>query len=308
MFGNDFAMQSYGAGAQSYAAGFGGPQLYGGNQYGGGYGFGMHSGFGMQPINAPVVPMPPGQTSQRSSIALPNESFSFERLRTDDSLIPKAADAQPKQVPTVKKDHKIEQAASHEQEEETDEPETEIEDIEAALAELQDLQMKTVTVATKWEQAKKQLVAEIEKETELKALVAEAEEEAERLRARVPKRFDDRPSECYTEPPAALHNFNPSSALSCTKKGPKKGAMGLEVATEGEFVHVSNVLPGGACEQAGILQGDIIQTWNGKHVASHADFVRAISVCGAGIPVPVEVLRPGIKTPLTVEVVPKRKA
>ena len=42
--------------------------------------------------------------------------------------------------------------------------------------------MKTVTVATKWEQAKKQLVAEIEKETELKALVAEAEEEAERLR------------------------------------------------------------------------------------------------------------------------------
>eukprot|EP00668_Euglena_longa_P011247 GGOE01013636.1.p1 GENE.GGOE01013636.1~~GGOE01013636.1.p1 ORF type:complete len:251 (+),score=42.33 GGOE01013636.1:28-753(+) len=190
----------------------------------------------------------------------------------------------------------------------------EITDIDAAKKELEGLHRQTIDLANKWQETKEQVLKQMELEAQVKSLLADAEVEIERLRTRIPKQYDKVVDDSVTDMrDLSVHaeaafdlNFH-SAPPKAYRSHPKKGVLGMEVALYGDFVQVQRLTQGGACQQAGLLEGDVIRTWNGKLINNQNDFVRATSVCGAGIPLNVEVQREGARGLLTFEVIPKRK-
>lgn len=186
--------------------------------------------------------------------------------------------------------------------------EMEVTNLNEAKIQLEELQQKTVELANKWHQAKMQLQKQEAKEAEVRELIADAEAEIERLRNRIPKEYDTRGVEGSEIDFQNLSTRPNEGSVTMSFKKPKKGILGMEVQLCGDFVQVLRLTANGACQQAGLLEADVIRTWNGKMIASQNDFIRATSVCGAGIPLNVEVQREGVRGLLLFEVIPKRKA
>jgi predicted metalloprotease with PDZ domain len=210
-------------------------------------------------------------------------------------------------VPTLDDDDEI-----------SDGPDEPVTDVYAAREELEGLHAKTIDLAGKLGQAKEQLQRQLEAEGEVMEIIEEAQAEIERLRLRIPLAYNPRAQEETLMDSPDLPDFSivvedprdrdvSAHPAPAYKSKPKKGVLGMEVALYGDFVQVQRLVPGGACQNAGILENDIIRTWNGKLISNQNDFVRATSVCGAGIPLNVEVQREGVRGLLTFEVIPRRK-
>eukprot|EP00667_Euglena_gracilis_P023178 EG_transcript_26053 len=138
-----------------------------------------------------------------------------------------------------------------------------ISDIDAAKRDLESLHQQTIDLANKWQETKEQVLKQMELEAQVKDLLAGAEAEIERLRARIPKQYDRTIDESVTDTKdlsiqaeAAFDLNVPGAPPKAYRGHPRKGVLGMEVALYGDFVQVQRLTQGGACQQAGLLEGN----------------------------------------------------